>query len=260
MRVALACLALVGCAGRIPLPKELEVSGLPELVTRMERAQSPVQRYSAEAQVTYFGKEGRARTSAVVVAARPASLRYDLQGPHGGVVSAFATDGKELQLLDVGHSRFLYGPASPATIDQVLGLGRLGLEAEELVRLFFGEVAIPSEATLTYDERTGRFVVVQQTPSLERRIEIDPRTSRPTRGIVRRGGELASEVTIDERDAHGLPHELYVRLPGERLELRIELADVEYDPELDAGVFHLDPPAGVTPEYLSPLAPLENKH
>jgi outer membrane lipoprotein-sorting protein len=257
-RLPWLCLA-VACAGRIPLPKHLEVSGLPELVTRMEGRTSPVQRYSAEARLNYFGKEGRVRTRAVLVAARPSSLRYDVMGPHGGVVSAFATDGRELQLLDIGNSRFVYGPATAANITALLNLGEVGLDGVALTRLFFGEVLVPQSATLTYDDRVGRFVINAEGGGEERRVEVDPVSSRPVRGAVLRRGALVSEVMIEERDDQGIPVQLRIRVPAEKLELLIELDDLEHDPALDASVFRLDPPQGVTPEYLSPVAPFGGK-
>ncbi len=256
MRAAVFLLvAAAACAGRIPLPKHLEVSGLPELVQRLEASQSKVQRYTAEVRLTYFGKEGRVRTGAVLVVGRPSSLRYDLSGPHGGVVTAFATDGRELQLLDVGRSRFLYGPATADNIGQLMQLGRLGLDARGLTSLFFGEVDIPAGAELRYDDRVGRFVISARAGGVERRVEVDPETSRITRGVVRQGERVLSEVSIIERDDKGLPSELRLSIPADELELAVELRDVEHDPELDPSVFRLDPPSGVSPEYLSPVAP-----
>src|SRR5690554_3815951 len=106
--LAAPLLALVtSCAGTIPLPRHLQVSGVQELQARMEKARPAVDKYFAEARLTYFGPQGRVKGTASLAVARPTSLRYDIIGPHGGVMEAFATNGEELQLLNPGQERFL---------------------------------------------------------------------------------------------------------------------------------------------------------
>ena len=41
-------------------------------------------------------------------------------GPHGGVLEAFATSGHTFELSKMSESRFLYGPATPDTLDRLL--------------------------------------------------------------------------------------------------------------------------------------------
>ncbi len=263
MRALLGLSLLLGacasCAGRIPLPKHLEVKGPGELLERMRAAATRVKAFSAEARLTYFGPEGRVRTSATIVAQRPTSLRYDLMGPHGGVVSAFATNGLELMLLDVAQSRFLHGPATAKNLDKLLPFMPLGLVPEALVGLLFGELPVPEDATLAYDDRIGRFVFSWTREAQRRTLEIDPETSRLRRAAVHRAGEqggLVSEVQVEDYDDHGMPASLHVRVPKEDVDVEIELRDLTTDPELDADVFLLSPPAGVRPEYLSTAAEL----
>jgi outer membrane lipoprotein-sorting protein len=245
------CLLLpLSCAHRIPLPERLRVNGPQELGQRMRRAQSPLTSYSAEARVTYFGREGRVRTTGSIAVRRPASLRYEVMGPHGGVVTAFASDGVELYELDLGASRFYYGPATAAGFDRLFPFAPLGLNAEQWVHLLFGELELPEQAALSYDDHQGRFVVRWREGSIERRVEVDPASARLTGAQVLENGQLLSDVQIDERDAQALPVAFRLAVPPEKTSVEVKLRDVEANPELDPSLFVLTPPAGVVPEHL----------
>jgi outer membrane lipoprotein-sorting protein len=250
-RVYLLGMALAaGCAGRIPLPAHLAVAGPQELVSRMQQARTAAECYTAEARLTYFGKQGRMRGTASLAVKRPAALRVELMGPHGGVLSAFATNGREAQLSDLKSSRFFYGPATPELLDGMLGIAELGLRAEQWVELLFGEVAVPADASLSYDDRNGRFRLVWSRGELEHRVEVDPESARVTTAELWRGGTLSTRVVVDERDPRGLPAQLRVAVAHPAADVEIRLRDVEFDAAIDEEVFTLVPPRDVAPEYV----------
>lgn len=251
--VALGALSVAcagGCAKRMPLPRHLAVGDVTELDGRVRRARSDLVSFSADMRITYFGADGRVRATGALVVMRPASMRYELSGPHGGVVSAFATNGLELQALDVASSRFLYGRATATSLDRLLPFAPLGLGPDAWVRLLFGEVDLPPGATLAYDDRAGRFVVGWSEGGVERVVEIDPRSSRVTRARAIEGGILVSDVVIEERSDRGIPTSLHLRMPQAKVELEMKLRDLESNPDLDPSVFVLDPPSGIIPEHL----------
>lgn len=245
---------LCGCAGRVPLPQHLAVSGLPMLLERMDGARTTVQRFSAEARLTYLGPQGRLKGTAVMLLARPASLRCDVMGPHGGVLHAFATDGQELQALDVKSNQYLYGPANADNIDRLLPLAPLGLSPAAWVALLLGEVEVEQDATLTYDDRQGRFVIAWIIGGEERRVEVDPHTSQPTRVMSLAGGTVGSDVEVLGRDAAGLPVAVRLRAVHAGVHLELKLRDVERDAKIDASTFRLDPPRGIETVYLGSSA------
>lgn len=252
LRVLLVAIVLsaVACPKRIPLPDRLRVSGIEELGRRMAEAKAPIDAFSADVRLTTFGPDGRLRGTAALAVKRPSSLRYELQGPHGGVLEAFATDGRELQHLDQQRSRFLYGPASRENVNKLLALVPLGLGPSEWVSLLFGEIGMPPTATLTYDDTTGRYVATWSDEELAHRVEIDPESARVTRATVSSGAELLSEVRIAERDDAGLPIDLDLDAPAAKVGVQVKLRDVSHDVALDASVFVLEPPQGFVPEYL----------
>lgn len=249
----LLALAASGCAKKIPLPEHLKVSGVQELQQRMQNSRAQVDKYFAEARLTYFGPQGRVKGTASLAVARPTSLRYDLIGPHGGVVEAFATNGEQLQLLNPGEERFLVGRASVENIDRLMAFAPLRLDPAGWVGLLFGEVDIPEHAALTYDENIGRFVVQwpEKSTDVQVRVEVDPQSARVTRAQVFRADTLMSDVIIESRDARGLPSALKMKVPERNIDLQVVLRDVEHDPEnLGSEAFALQPPRGITPEPL----------
>lgn len=248
--LAAAAILTTGCIHRLPLPERLKVNDTAELVARMKQNQSPVSRYLAELRVTYFGPEGRMRTTGTIAVSRPASLRCEMNGPHGAVVSAFATNGVELQALDVASSRFLYGPATAQNLDRLLPFAPLGLSANAWVKLLFGEIDIPSNAALSYDETRGHFVLRWRDNGNDNEVAIDPATTRLVQALVFSGATLVSAVHIEERDPKGLPVRLNVEAPQARIDLQAVLRDIEADGDIDASAFVLDPPTGIVPEHL----------
>jgi outer membrane lipoprotein-sorting protein len=240
---------VTACVHRLPAPV---VASTSDLVSRIQRAATPVSRYSADLRTTYFGPEGRVRTNGSIAVARPGSIRCEINGPQGGAVSAFATNGIELQALDLARSRFVYGPATVQNLDRLLPFAPLQLNAQAWVKLLFGEIDVPSDAVLTRDERANAFKVAwhDQGQAGDREVEIDATTMLLTRASVLAQGALVSQVTIDERDGRGLPTRLHVRLPGAGLELEVAWRDIEADGPLDPALFVLDPPPGMAPEHL----------
>jgi len=246
--VVTSAAACATCAGRIPLPQQYAVANLGELVARMRAAAVSETVYTAEVRLTYFGPKGRVKGTASLAVKRPASLRYEVQGPHGGVLAAFATNGRELQLADLKASRFFHGPATAQNIDDLFGIARLGLGPEAWVALLFGEITLPADAELSYDDHEGVFVVRWT----DHRVTVDPESARVVRASVWQGEEQISLIEVRARDQRGLATELRLRVFAEETDVAIRLRDVDYGAELDDSIFQLDPPRNVTPEYLAP--------
>lgn len=253
--LGLAIIAAGGCAKRIPLPEHLSLKrGLEELGERMAAASPKVEKYSAEVRLTYFGPQGRMKGSAIIAVAKPSSLRYDLIGPHGGAIEAFATDGTEMQLLLPNDHLFIYGPATAANIDKLMRLAPLHRDAEGWVALLFGEVRPQPGAVLRYDETVGRFVLSWKEGGFDLTITVDPVTSQVVTAAMARAGELVSEVEVTGRDAKAVPTALEMKVPGADIDMRVILRDLEYDPDsLGEDDFVLRPPRGFELRHLDAL-------
>ncbi|MBC7795095.1 MAG: hypothetical protein H7Z43_15430 [Clostridia bacterium] len=240
-------LAASACAHKVAGPLPSSVASLNE---RMRTAGGSFNAYSCEARITYFGKEGRAKGSASLVTAKPASMRYELHGPHGGTILAFATDGERLTMIDFKKSRFVEGPATPETIDHLIQFAPLHLSAPRWVDMLFGQVVIDSSATLSAEKDGWMARWIER--GITREVAIDPETSRVKRMRASVGNDTLSEVEVRNHDASGLPTSLHIEVPASNVDMTIELRDVARLEELDPTAFVLEPPAGVTIERAEP--------
>ncbi len=244
--VVIVVLALGACAHQPRARAPLTRDDLMRLA-----APSEAEGFVADARLTYFGERGRWRVSGTIAAQRPASLRYEARGPHGGVVSAFTTNGLELSALDVANSHFVYGRATPKNLDRLLPFTSLGLSAAAWLRLFFGEMELPEDAAVTYDGKRDHYVARFTRAGLVQEAHIDPTTARLLRLVVSAAGEVVYDVELRDRDRHGIPTSLRIyAAPKERLE--IKLSDIDTEVVLEPSTFFLDAPQGVTREHLAP--------
>lgn len=242
-------LVLGGCARRIPLPKHLAVSGVDELRSRMQQARSPADRFVAEAQLHYVGTEVRLRGTATIAAQRPASLRIDLYGPHGGVLQAFACNGHELQFMDVGASRFVYGAATRANFARLMPVAPLPMDSADWTAMLFGDLDLPSESLLAYNDKTGFFEARWEKAGVQWLAYINPAAARWSELHVTVAPDLWGRIAVEARDAAGLPSKLRIRT--KTADIRVQLQDMLIDGDAPtAESFHLDPPDGFVPEYL----------
>ena len=69
-----------------------------------------------EAELDYFGEEGRITGSVLYYAALPDQLRFDVISPFGVTVSTLTSDGRDFALYDLQNKNFLYGPASACNV------------------------------------------------------------------------------------------------------------------------------------------------
>jgi len=242
--------ALAGCATVHTLSPNLKVSTTGELLGKMKNAATGASSLVAEARMTYFEKGKRLKGTATIVSKRPGNLRYEILGPHGGVLEAFATNGKELQIAKLAENRFLYGPATPELLDQLLPFAPLNMTSTGWVNLLFGQVDIPSDAALRYDEIQGQFVLEFQRGATSLAVNVHPKTAQihGIKGSVE--GKLQYEVDITTWAPQGIPQELRITVPSEELEVRLELRDIELNKSLDESLFVLDPLPGIASEYL----------
>ncbi|MEK7705767.1 MAG: hypothetical protein AAB426_12465 [Myxococcota bacterium] len=250
--IAWSLLVVVASCARHPVPvaapRPQELAGI---IAHLDRTRVRVQSFTAEARVTSFGPEGRRRVTVVLAAARPQSLSYQVLGPHGAVLEAFATDGVEMQLFDTTTRAFRYGPATPDHLATLLGSLALRQRAADWVGLFFGDIDIPEQATLVA-QSDGDMRVRWLDAELEHTVRLDAQTLRPVELAVGRPREPPSRVRITARDDTGLPSTLVIDSPDPARETRIELRDLAIDPALDPQTFRLDPPSGALLERLVP--------
>ena len=248
----LLCMGLVACAATHKAIEPIQAMTVDALRLKMNSTRSHIETMRGEARLTYFGPSGRIKGTATIAASRPGSFRYNVLGPHGGVVEAFSTDGRELQVLKLMESRYLYGPATAETLDRLMAFAPLQLDSTGWVGLLFGSISVPDTAAVRVDQATGRIEAEWPLGLRQITLDVDPRTWMVERLRVRDGDVLVSEVIIAKRDELGLPAQLQMRVPGSEVELELRLRDVEVGVAFPDGTFYIEPPRGFRAEYVGP--------
>lgn len=250
---------LAACAGPSPAPSQFSATTPAMVASALNQQSAKHQSFSAEMRVTYFDTNGRLKGTASLAARRPGKFRYNLLGPHGGVLEAFATNGTTFELSKMSESRFLYGPATPTALDQLLPFAPLHLGPKGWVELLFGTIDIPPTATMVHEESTGLLILRFQRAARQVSVHVDPSTMHMRRLQVAQGENLLCDVTIEHRHSSGLPSHLELNAPGQKVQATLKMRDIQTNPTFGESVFQLSPPRGVTPEYLGPVGELPPK-
>ncbi len=236
---------------------------------------------SGEAEVDYFGDEGRFRgVSLIYTSALPEQLRLDLVSSFGVVLSTLTADGQDFSLYDLQSRSFLRGPASECNVAR---LTQVPVPTFVLVQLLRGEAPVlvhePHQATIAWN---GNYEIkIRSKHQAEELIVLEPNPDdfdKPwqqqrlrvlavrveQKGVPLYVAELAEhaprKLASPWRDVDGLSPEVPpsgpacdAEVPGRvRLEvpylgrdLVIKVKEVVQNPPLIAGGFRQNVPAGV---------------
>lgn len=92
-----------------------------------------------EAELDYFGPEGRVRGNLLYIAVLPEKLRFDVYSPFGVILSTLTADGKDFALYDLEHKSFARGPAKTCNVARFT---QVPIPPFALVQLLRGEAPV----------------------------------------------------------------------------------------------------------------------
>lgn len=238
-----------------PSPPKTDYAPLPPAkdVLAMLRAENQRKNLRALGRVTYFGEKGRVRLKAVLLAERPSRFRIETLSPLEQPIDVMVCDGDELSLLSGGRLRT--GPASPQNIARLLPLS---MKASEVVDTLLGGVPAserfrPMKVSRIDDSDDEWALELESNLSERAWLKVDPTRKVVTEmKLFATNGTQTVRVAFDDfEDVPGgraLPHAMTIQM--NELDVRIKLTEADVDVTLDASLFALSPPPGVTPEPL----------
>jgi hypothetical protein len=264
---------------RIPSPSEA--------IARMRDGLACSRGLTGEGSFDYFGDEGRVRARSLYVVARPASLRFDVLSPVGGVLSTLTSDGRRFAFSDLKQRVFVEGPADECNVDQAL---RVPIPPAALGELLTGQAPIlvhrPEQATLSW-EAGGYRLQIQSENQASEDVRLVPRDEdwlrpwqeqllRVTDVRVSQQGLLLYTAELSEQraartagarvDPDGIepdvapsgpacraevPRRIRFEVPGAGRDIVFLQSDVQHNPPLIPGLFEQEPPAGVRVRHSS---------
>jgi hypothetical protein len=226
-------------------------------LAHLKKQRAAVHALRGEARVDYMAENGqRLKVTLEMLVADGGRMRLEALAPiGGGTLAALTSDGQRFQLLDVRANRFFEGPAKACNVGRLL---RVVLPPEEVVAVLSGSAPLDGEPTgAGWDPADGgREVLTLRAPDGgTQKIWLDAREKRWDMLAAERydtAGKILWRVDHEDFSAKPggvrLPARTTVAEPPYHADAKLKFRDIEVNPTLKEGVFHLQPPAGVPVE------------
>ncbi len=203
----------------------------------------------------YYGRDGVQKGLVALLAARPASLRFEALSPTGDSLGLLVSDGRWFTSFQRGDEVCYVGPACPANVARLLPLP---LPTEAVVLILLGEAPLIEyrDSQVTFNRRTGHYDVTLDGMTRGERqvISVSPEDRMPRRVVVARDDEPLYQVDFSDLRPVGealLPMRIRFQMPSRRVDLSLAYRDVLTDfEELTPEMFLFDCPKGTVPTTL----------
>lgn len=196
------------------------------------------------ARVAIDGPAGESRSKQILVVARPALLRVEVQGLLDQLVAVLVSDGARFELFRAREGSIEQGEIRPGLLFEVAGLP---LRPDEAVDVLLG-VPAPGLHTRRGPAASLSNGLVQVDLLDEgggplRRLEFDAGAQLRHLEVRAPDGSLAWEARYDDYRAVGdttFPFAIALEFPEVEARAEISFQWVELNPELPPGIFALD--------------------
>lgn len=194
----------------------------------------------------------RLKVRVLVLAARPAYLRFESESFFEQPLSILVTDGMRFSLSDLDAGHFVTGSATSANIGRVLPLP---MDGPEVVGLLLGDLPLIAYATSDLrfaSDSTYQLLLRNDREEQEILLRVDD--LRPVEIQIRRAGKVWYRLIYEEwweKTGQALsPKTLRLEIPQDSLRMILHFKEFTPNLTLEPGLFLLTPPEGVPIEVL----------
>lgn len=209
-------------------------------------------RLKAVATVEQVTRGKRIRGRVYVMFERPSTIRLDTMSPADTPLSILVADSQRFELLDVGGNVFYTGPPSSCNVAKLLSIP---MSPEAVVDILSGIPPLieATERRVEFKPKGYHLLTLQApTGDLTQTVQMvsGMMGTAAIRSVVWRGDSMLYDLRFREHSALGhpavpLPREIQFTMPSEGTTVTLRYGHVEIDPDLDADIFDIDPPAGL---------------
>jgi hypothetical protein len=196
------------------------------------------------ARVALSNPAGGTRSKQILVVARPARLRVEVQGLLGQLVAVLVSDGARFTLFRASEASLEEGEIRPSLLYDVAGLP---LRPEEAVDALLGVPALGEHtrrgSAAALSNGFVRVDLVDASGGPARRLECDEAAQLRRLEVRAPDGSLAWEAVYDDYRAVGgtsFPFAIALDFPAAQARAEITFQWLELNPELPPGIFALD--------------------
>lgn len=178
---------------------------------------------------------------------RPGKAHLQAMTPTGEMVAVLATDGVRFTSFERGGAQCQTGPACARNMARLVPLA---LPPVELVDALLGRPPRLQQATsaMSWDGQRGAWRVALNRPPLRQELWLRPPQMDVLASIVSRDGKRILSIAYADHGKHGiagLPGTLRVQMPQQKVDVSIELRDVEAGEAIEAEAFAMPCPRGM---------------
>lgn len=192
--------------------------------------------------------DGAARKADLLVRLeRPGKAHLQAMTPTGEMVAVLATDGQRFTSFERGGAQCQTGPACARNMARLVPLA---LPPNELVDALLGRPPRLQQATeaMTWDGERGAWHIVLTRAPMTQELWLRPPQMDVLASIVSRQGKRVVSIAYADhgkRGIPGLPGKLRVQMPEQKVDVSIELRDVEAGEVIEAEAFAMPCPRGM---------------
>jgi hypothetical protein len=221
-----AALLLVAGAGGCARAPASRFPTADDALERMHDTYACSRGIEGEADIDYFGSEGRVRAGVYYLAVLPAELRFDVVSPFGVVLATLTADGTDFSLYDVSQGVILRGPATTCNVARFT---RVPVPPFALVQLLRGEAPVlvhrPESVRIRWRRPLGGAgyydVRVQSEHDAEQEIHLRPLAADLAKPWQQQRVEV-TEVVVRQAGAVLYSAELRGHRPGRTAPARVD--------------------------------------
>ena len=239
----LALLLLSACPKRpLSFGPRGEITEATELLAALQARSQKLLRLQSQASVSGKSDRGSVSTGGLIAAARPASLKLELDDFFGNPAALLTTNGTVLGLYTAQNGVYAEGAASPANLAQLVPLD---LPLAEAVDLLFGDPRPLAETPERFfvDRETRSYALLFSNGDRHQRLDLDTETWVPIRARVE--GRSPYEARFDDPEGKSglrVPTKVDIEAPTGRVS--VSYRGLEVNPVLGADLFQPVAPPG----------------
>jgi hypothetical protein len=247
VRVTVAVAVLLSLACRPPRTPPADLSLDPSaLRDQVLRARDRVRGVAGDARVAVDAPGGSGTVSQFIAAQRPDRLHLEVLDFFGNVAMVLSAGDGRFSLYDSREKVFYRGASTPENLARLLPLP---MAAEDLVEILCGATPLLDGTAVAAAPGPG-FVSLElargpYTQSL--RVGSEGIVERSSRRIAGEPGPGTYDLRFETFQQHGgvwFPRELALRASAPKVKLDVRWKRVQVNPELDDGMFRMEPPRG----------------
>lgn len=263
-RARLATLAtlaafVVACGGRqTPAPDDAFDAPIDVFEATLDRYEA-LSSVRLRATLEYWGEEGRVRVDQVVLARRPGDVRVETISPFGTTLTVFATNADELVYYDLQANEFVRGRPE---LDHISRFLPFHLTAQDIVRVLLGAPPLdavdpdPDTYAMEWDARRAAYRLTMplsdDAGTLRVWIDHGSWTMVAARMTDAEGDRIFDLRSGNAEPVQGatirtqMPTRIEFEMPGEDVDIALDVERVELDPTLPDALFTVPTPRAAT--------------